>query len=113
MTNARDSLNYKYPEYHENKICKIHCEVRNIDNNDCIRITLEDYGNGIDDDVKDKIFEPFYTTKPRNKGTDLGLSISNRIIKEHRGKLSFETEQGKYTKFHLDLMCDNGWEFED
>lgn len=113
MTNARDSLNYKYPEYHENKICKIHCEVRNIDNNDWIRITVEDHRNGINDDVKDKIFEPFYTTKARNKGTGLGLSISNRIIKEHHGKLSFETEQGKYTKFHLDLMCDIGCELEE
>lgn len=107
MTNARDSLNEKYSQYNKNKICKIYCELKNIDNRDWIRVTVEDHGNGIDDTIKDRIFEPFYTTKERNKGTGLGLSISNRIAEEHNGKLSFETELGEQTKFHLDLPCDN------
>jgi signal transduction histidine kinase len=70
-----------------------------------VEIHIEDNGNGIDEEVRKKIFQPFYTTKPPGLGnTGLGLSISyDIIITQHRGQLDIETEPGKYTKFTIKL----------
>ncbi|MCK5758767.1 MAG: hypothetical protein KAH14_06710, partial [Clostridiales bacterium] len=54
-------------------------------------------------EIADKLFDPFFTTKPRDKGTGLGLSISYGIIKEHNGELTYETKEGEFTKFFIDL----------
>ena len=110
MTNARDALNEKYQGYHEDKIIKLNCKQFNKENCKWLRITVEDHGNGIPEAIKEKIFEPFFTSKGRDKGTGLGLSISHGIIKDHLGELTFETKEGKYTKFYMDLPIDNGWE---
>ena len=72
-----------------------------------IRIIFEDHGTGIPIDVQDKVFDPFFTTKSRDEGTGLGLAISYSIIKEHEGELTFETIEGEYTKFFVDLPVDN------
>ena len=112
LTNARDALNDKYPEYHENKIMKLSCEPFALEDRKWIRITVEDHGKGISENIKNRIMDPFFTTKSRDKGTGLGLSISYGIVEAHHGKLSFESEEGNYTKFYLDLPCDNGWELE-
>lgn len=68
-----------------------------------IRITIEDHGIGIADQVTFCIFDPFFTTKPRDKGTGLGLSISHGIVKDHFGTLRFETDPGRYTRFHVEF----------
>ncbi len=68
-----------------------------------IEITVSDNGNGIPDRVKDKIFQPFFTTKPAGKGTGLGLSLSYDIIKAHGGKLKVETQEGEGTQFKIIL----------
>jgi signal transduction histidine kinase len=52
-----------------------------------------------------RIFDPFFTTKPRDMGTGLGLSISYGIAQDHGGDLSVESEEGRYTRFHLDLRA--------
>ncbi len=109
MTNARDTLNEKYPGYNENKICKVYCVKYNKENREWVRITVEDHGTGIKEDIRDKIFEPFFTTKDRAKGTGLGLSISYGIVKSHNGEISVDTVEGEYTKFHVDLPVNNGW----
>ncbi|NTW05414.1 MAG: PAS domain S-box protein [Peptococcaceae bacterium] len=109
LTNARDALNEKYPEYHENKIIYLAASLKIIDGRRYIRITVKDYGIGIDPQIKDKIFEPFFSTKPREKGTGLGLSISFGIVEEHHGKLSIGADEEGYTCFCLDLPVDNGW----
>ena len=54
------------------------------------------------------MFDPFYTTKPRDAGTGLGLSISHGIVRDHQGELSVESEPGEYTRFHVDLPLDTG-----
>ena len=56
-----------------------------------IQISIADNGSGIPDDIKDKIFQPFFTTKPTGKGTGLGLSLSYDIIKAHGGELSLDS----------------------
>jgi signal transduction histidine kinase len=72
---------------------------------------VEDHGKGINPDVKERMFEPFYTTKDRAVGTGLGLSISYGIVKDHHGELSVDSEPGQYTRFHMDLPVDNGTDF--
>jgi signal transduction histidine kinase len=73
-----------------------------------IQISVQDNGTGIPDSIKDKIFQPFFTTKPTGQGTGLGLSMSYDIItKGHGGKLSMETETGTGTEFIIHLPLKN------
>ena len=64
-----------------------------------IQITIRDNGNGIPDSVKDKIFQPFFTTKPTGQGTGLGLSLGYDIVKAHGGELKVETREGEGSEF--------------
>ncbi len=69
-----------------------------------VEIRIGDNGNGISNDIIDKIFQPFFTTKPTGEGTRLGLSLSYDIItKMHGGELKFESEEGKHTEFTITL----------
>jgi PAS domain S-box-containing protein len=113
VTNARDALNQRYDGYDENKKILISSHVFEREGRRWLRTTVEDHGGGILPEVAERMFEPFYTTKDRAKGTGLGLSISHGIVAEHRGDMSVESEPGEYTRFHLDLPVDNGWELED
>ena len=71
---------------------------------DHIEIRIRDNGNGIPEKIRDKMFTPFFTTKPAGMGTGLGLSISYDIIVHgHNGQLLFETEEGEFTEFILTL----------
>lgn len=72
---------------------------------DFVEITFEDTGCGIAKENLDKLFDPFFTTKETGKGTGLGLSISYGIIKNHGGTISVESEEGKWTRFTIDLPC--------
>jgi signal transduction histidine kinase len=70
-----------------------------------IEITVTDNGNGIPDQVQDKIFQPFFTTKPTGQGTGLGLSMSYDIVtKGHGGELQFETTENRGTTFRIILL---------
>jgi len=71
--------------------------------NDKIEITVSDNGNGIPKNIVDKIFQPFFTTKPTGEGTGLGLSLSYDIIKAHSGEISVETTEGEGTTFIIQL----------
>jgi two-component system NtrC family sensor kinase len=68
-----------------------------------IEISIKDNGNGIPKEVQDKIFQPFFTTKPTGEGTGLGLSLSYDIIKAHGGKLKLETKENTFTEFIIFL----------
>jgi PAS domain S-box-containing protein len=109
LINAKDALNEKYPGFDENKIIVVSCSKHLIDNRDWIVIVVEDRGNGIAKEIGEKIFEPFFSTKPKNMGTGLGLSISIGIVEDHHGTLTFETKEGQYTQFYLKLPTDNNW----
>ena len=70
---------------------------------DSITIAIKDNGNGIPENAVDKIFQPFFTTKPTGKGTGLGLSMSYDIIKAHNGQLEVATKTGEFTEFKITL----------
>ncbi|WP_018238842.1 GAF domain-containing protein [Ensifer sp. BR816] len=71
---------------------------------DSVEIIIRDNGPGIPSDVRAKMFNPFFTTKPAGEGTGLGLSLSHDIIvKQHGGSIEVETEIGRYTEFRIQL----------
>jgi signal transduction histidine kinase len=71
---------------------------------DRVEIRIRDNGTGIPFEVKEKMFNPFFTTKPAGEGTGLGLSMSHDIVvKQHGGKIDVETEPGRFTEFIITL----------
>jgi len=68
-----------------------------------IVMVIKDNGNGIPPKVVDKIFQPFFTTKPTGQGTGLGLSLSYDIIKAHGGELKVESKEGKGAEFLIQI----------
>jgi signal transduction histidine kinase len=68
-----------------------------------ILVSVKDNGNGIPQKIVEKIFQPFFTTKPTGQGTGLGLSMSYDIIKAHGGEIRVESEEGKGTEFIVEL----------
>jgi two-component system NtrC family sensor kinase len=71
--------------------------------NNKVEIKVTDNGNGIPPKVLDKIFQPFFTTKPTGQGTGLGLSLSYDIIKAHGGELTAQTKEGEFAAFVITL----------
>ena len=71
---------------------------------DSVEIRIRDNGTGIPPEVKEKLFNPFFTTKPAGEGTGLGLSISHDIIvKQHGGSIEVDTQPGEFTEFRIVL----------
>lgn len=70
---------------------------------DHVEVRIADNGIGIPQNIVEKIFHPFFTTKPTGQGTGLGLSLSYDIIKAHGGELKFSTKEGKGTEFVIEL----------
>ncbi|CAN5439846.1 hypothetical protein BH10BAC2_BH10BAC2_39160 [soil metagenome] len=70
---------------------------------DKVKIKVADNGNGISQNLVDKIFQPFFTTKPTGQGTGLGLSLSYDIIKAHGGEIKVETKEDEGTEFIIQL----------
>ncbi len=74
---------------------------------DQIELRFRDNGTGMPPDVVDKIFNPFFTTKPTSRGTGLGLSLSMDIVRSHSGTIEVETEPGEFTEFIIHLPKHN------
>jgi signal transduction histidine kinase len=70
---------------------------------DKVMIAVQDNGNGIPQKVIDKIFQPFFTTKPTGQGTGLGLSLVYDIVKAHGGEIKVQTKEGEGTEFIVEL----------
>jgi len=77
--------------------------VRTVDAGDRYEIRIRDNGPGIPDEVLEKMFNPFFTTKPTDQGTGLGLALSNDIVREHGGEIRVETAVGEFTEMIIDL----------
>jgi signal transduction histidine kinase len=72
-----------------------------------VEIKVSDNGGGIPQKVLDKIFQPFFTTKPTGQGTGLGLSLSYDIVKAHDGELKVESKNGQGSEFIIELPIKN------
>ncbi|MFH1293739.1 MAG: ATP-binding protein, partial [Pseudomonadota bacterium] len=71
--------------------------------NHAVAVEVKDNGEGVPEDLKEKIFQPFFTTKEPGKGTGLGLSVSSKIIEEHRGRFELESKVGDGSTFRVIL----------
>jgi signal transduction histidine kinase len=89
----------------ENYEPMVSVSTKKIDN--YITITVKDNGNGIPQKIVDKIFQPFFTTKPTGVGTGLGLSLSYDIVKVHGGEIRVQSKEGEGTTFILRLPCNS------
>ena len=71
---------------------------------DKVRLTIEDNGSGITDEVKERLYTPFFTTKPLGEGTGLGLSITKSIIEQkHNGTIELESQPNEFTRFTITI----------
>src|SRR5205085_11733437 len=68
-----------------------------------IMVSVKDNGNGISQKIIDKIFQPFFTTKPTGQGTGLGLSLSYDIVKVQNGEIKVHTKEGEGSEFIIQL----------
>lgn len=81
---------------------KVSVSTKNMDGK--VEVRIRDNGTGIPKSVLDKIFNPFFTTKPTGKGTGLGLSLTyDIVVKQHAGEINVETEEGQFTEFIVRL----------
>ena len=95
-------LKFDSPQLTDNYKPLVSIHTKKINNK--IEISVEDNGNGIPQSIIDKIFQPFFTTKPTGQGTGLGLSLAYDIItKEHNGTIKVESKEGKGTTFIIQL----------
>ncbi|WP_031432806.1 bacteriohemerythrin [Methylomarinum vadi] len=74
---------------------------------DWIWVEVEDTGKGIPEDIRGKIFDPFFTTKPVGEGTGLGLSLTYKIIQDHRGEIELDSKVGQGTRFRVYFPLDS------
>ena len=77
--------------------------LKTVRSNDHVEVRIRDNGTGMPPDVVEKIFNPFFTTKPTDQGTGLGLSISSDIIRRHGGNIAVESEPGDFTEMIVTL----------
>ncbi|SKB63289.1 ATP-binding protein [Maribacter arcticus] len=94
ITNAFYAVNEK-KQHNENFKPIVSVSTIKVDNH--IRVNVSDNGDGIPQKILDKVFQPFFTTKPTGQGTGLGLSVSYDIVKAHGGNLKVETKEGQGT----------------
>ena len=108
VRNAVDAINEKrrLGGYKRGEELEIQLETHR--NDGYVRIKCQDNGIGMSENVKKKIFNSFFTTKPHFKGTGVGLSIVKEIIEERGGKIEVRTEEGKGTVFVIDLPLYKG-----
>ncbi len=108
LSNALYALNLRFPESHADKKIEIWSEELKDSSGSFVRVVFLDHGCGIAPEHLARICNPFFTTKPTGQGTGLGLSISHTIVKEHGGRLLFESESGQYTQVMVDLPAEQG-----
>jgi histidine kinase len=100
IMNARDALDEKEAKVGGDQVDKV-LRISSYREGDQVVATVADTGVGMQEAIKDRIFEPFYTTKPVGKGTGLGLSISFGIVRDYDGTIEVDSKEGLGTIFRL------------
>lgn len=103
ISNSRYALNERYSEPVTEKRIEITSQAVTIERGKYCRLKVRDFGTGIPQSILDKMFEPFFTSKPSGKGSGLGLSISYGIISDHNGILRVDSILNKYTDLIIEL----------
>jgi PAS domain S-box-containing protein len=103
ISNSRFALNERYREPSSDKQIHFSSMPIEIDGRKYCRLVVRDHGTGIPQGILDKLFDPFFTSKPAGKGTGLGLSISYGIVQNHRGILRVDSILNKYTEMIVEI----------
>ena len=103
VTNARQALGEKYKGFDDRKILNIRTVIVEEADATWVRTTVEDHGNGVSEEARKRLFDPFYSTRKGAGGSGLGLTVCQGIVEDHKGRMLFESKKGGPTRFHLDL----------
>jgi len=103
LVNAREAVNRRFSETEDRRQLAIRAGAQMIDGRRIVRITVEDNGSGIPREIRERIFDPFFSTRSRAEGAGLGLAIGRTIARAHGGDLTYEVSDTPPTRFHLDL----------
>lgn len=103
LSNARYALNDRFPGPNPQKKLTISGTTVMHSNDTFVRIIITDNGTGIEQDLIERVFDPFYSSKPKGEGTGLGLSISHGLIQDNKGYLRIISELGSSTSLLVDL----------
>jgi PAS domain S-box-containing protein len=103
ISNARYALNKRYQQPCPEKKLEITATQVEKEKTIFIRLTFTDYGTGIAAEIQERLFDPFFSTKPKGEGTGLGLSISHGVIKDHGGNIKVQSKLNEGTRFIIDL----------
>ncbi|CAN5149788.1 hypothetical protein BH23BAC2_BH23BAC2_16680 [soil metagenome] len=105
--NAFDAMREKFNSHSGAIEYQAKLTIKTFQKNGKVEIQIKDNGGGIPEEYKDKILQPFFTTKKGTDGTGLGLSITNDIIKAHKGTLDIISEKDNYTSFNIIIPTNN------
>jgi PAS domain S-box-containing protein len=108
ISNAHHALKAKKFDSHEPKVFRISARK----SGELVRVEFYDNGVGIKREDQGKVFDPFFTTRREAGGTGLGLSVSFGIIRDFGGTIRVESEEGKFTRFIIELTAVDAWETE-
>lgn len=103
ISNSRYALNKRYQQPCPEKNLEIEAELIRQEKKKFIRLTFTDHGTGIAAEIQERLFDPFFSTKPKGEGTGLGLSISHGVVKDHGGDIRVQSKLGEGTRFIIDL----------
>ncbi len=103
ISNSRFALNERYLEPSPDKMIHFTSSAIELDGKRYCRLVVRDHGTGIPQGILDKLFDPFFTSKPAGKGTGLGLSISYGIVRNHNGILRVDSILHKYTEMIIEI----------
>lgn len=102
LYNILDNAFYSVIEKYED-ISQASVRVKTENTSDAVKVSIYDNGTGIKADILDRIFTPFFTTKPEGTGPGLGLSAAKEVVEEHQGRIDVNTEEGQYAEFTITI----------
>lgn len=108
ISNSRYALNERYPQPHPQKRLLFQGSVTQHGNTPYARLKITDFGSGIEHHILDRVFDPFFSTKPNGQGTGLGLSISYGLIRDNGGYMRIKSRYNNFTAITVDLPVVSG-----